>query len=260
MALLSHGSVLGVDVGCSAVRRSSAVCRLDWDAASVPWRIGRFRALDRERVEVIGRVAGDAVLFAAAFDGPLRAGLDLIGRYRTPERLLTRGLAPFIGKPGPSNTPVGRELNRHANACARAVLGLGRLAPAAHRHAIDEAAIVEAFPSAFLGLMIEDPKTLGTRRRDRSDVFYAHLAATGGLQAVLDRLLPGRRSADFAAVRNHDDRAAVVCALTALCVAAGDYTAVGDAGDGWIILPPRALIQSWAWEILEAGVEVLEPL
>ena len=34
-------------------------------------------------------------------------------------------------------------------------------------------------------------------------------------------------------------------ALTALCVAAGDFTTVGDE-NGWIILPPRAFIQRWA--------------
>jgi hypothetical protein len=186
-----HGSVLGVDIGCSPVRRSSAVCRLDWDEASVTWRIERFRALDSERADAIARVAGDAPLLAAAFDGPLRAGLDLIDRYRTPERLLTRGLQPFIGKPGPSNTPVGRELNRHANACARAVLGLGRLAPAAHRHAIDKATIVEAFPSSFLGLMIEDPRALGARRGDRSDVFYAHLVARAGCRRCWTGSCPG---------------------------------------------------------------------
>jgi hypothetical protein len=46
-------------------------------------------------------------------------------------------------------------------------------------------------------------------------------------------------------VTNHDDRAALICALTALCVAAGDFTAVGDA-DGWIVPPPRRFVQDWA--------------
>ena len=34
--------------------------------------------------------------------------------------------------------------------------------------------------------------------------------------------------------------------------AAGAYTVVGDA-EGWIVLPPRALIQDWAWELLDAN-------
>jgi len=54
------------------------------------------------------------------------------------------------------------------------------------------------------------------------------------------------------AVTNHDDRAALVCALTALCVAARDYTAVGDE-DGWIILPPSSFVQGWAMHALRAN-------
>jgi len=53
-------------------------------------------------------------------------------------------------------------------------------------------------------------------------------------------------------IRDHDDRAAFACALTALCVAAGQFTAVGDA-DGWIILPPRAMIPDWGWSALTAN-------
>jgi len=121
-----------------------------------------------------------------------------------------------------------------------------RLGPAQHTPAIHRRAILEAFPSSFLGLMMEDPKSLHTRRGNRSDVYYKHLAGTGQLDALIDRFLPNRKLAvAFQAVTNHDDRAALVCALTALCVVGGEFTAVGDK-EGWIILPPRALIQDWA--------------
>jgi hypothetical protein len=80
--LPSRGSVLGVDVGWSTSRRSSAVCRLDWDETSIGWSIARFSALEPERAHTIASVAGDAPLLAAAFDGPLRQGLDVIGKYR----------------------------------------------------------------------------------------------------------------------------------------------------------------------------------
>jgi hypothetical protein len=51
----------------------------------------------------------------------------------------------------------------------------------------------------------------------------------GVLLALLQYLLPHRTvQTSFADVRHHDERAAVVCALTALCVAVGDYTVVGD--------------------------------
>ena len=86
------------------MRKSSAVCRLDWDETIVKWSIERFRAVETDRAQTIGRVAGNVPLFAAAFDGPLRQGLDMIGRFRTTERMLTRRLQPLIGKPAQSVT------------------------------------------------------------------------------------------------------------------------------------------------------------
>src|SRR5262249_47790798 len=81
-----------------------------------------------------------------------------------------------------------------------------------------------------------------------------------GLDECLMHLLPGRSIlTPFDAFQHHDDRAALVCALTALCVAAVDYTVVGNH-DGWIVLPPPSLIKPWAWEKLlenssEGGLE-----
>jgi hypothetical protein len=105
--------------------------------------------------------------------------------------------------------------------------------------------------SAFLGLLIDDPASLNTRRGDRSDTFYQHLAASGGIERLLRHMLPGRALREpLSTVTNHDDRAALVCALTALCVAARDYTAVGDE-DGWIVLPPASLQPAWARALLQ---------
>ena len=39
-------------------------------------------------------------IVAAAFDGLIRRSFEIIGRYRTAERMLTRRLRPLIGKPG----------------------------------------------------------------------------------------------------------------------------------------------------------------
>jgi hypothetical protein len=74
-ALPTSGSVLGVDVGFSPSRRSSAVCRLEWDAQRISWTMQRFRALPAEQMATITAVAGQGQLQAAAFDGPLRAAL-----------------------------------------------------------------------------------------------------------------------------------------------------------------------------------------
>ncbi len=243
---------MGIDVGFSNEKQSSAVCRMDWDDHSVTWVIKRFRADMADRQRAIEGVGRGIFVAAAAFDGPLRRGFDRIGHYRIAERILTRRLWSQIGKPGQSSAPVGKMLNDAANACVDAVCRGCHIGPATHAIRIDDNAIVEAFPSSFLGLMIEDPTKLSTRRGNRSDVYFEHLRDL--LKRLIGHLLPGRDLASrIEEVANHDDRAALVCALTALCVAANDFTAVGDDNDGWIILPSRAFVQNWAWDILEAN-------
>jgi Protein of unknown function (DUF429) len=223
----------------------------------VTWEVARFRAVEPERTATIATVAGGA-LACAAFDGPLRRGFDAIGRYRTAERMLTRRLARRIGKPGASSAPVGRLLNLHANACASTVLRHCEVEFATHATPIDDRAVVEAFPSGFLGVTIEDPSVLAARRHNRSDLFFLHCCQRGTFGRLIDDLLPGRQARDPAKLTDHDERAAFVCALTALCVAANDYTAVGDH-DGWIILPPVALLQPWAKDDLEANAREEAP-
>ena len=248
------GSVLGVDVGFSPTKRSSAVCRLDWDDRQISWTIRRFRAAPPEQTETISAVAGQYRLEAAAFDGPLRAGFEIIGQYRVADRLLTKRLQKKIGKPGQSNAPVGIRLNAAANVCVKIVLANGQISPSAHAVAIDTKAVVEAFPTAFLGVMLRDPTTIAAARKNRSDLFFQSLVASGSLQLLMTYLLPDRfLTMSLEAVTNHDDRAALICAITALCVAAGDFSAVGDS-DGWIILPPRLFTRSWARADLEANV------
>ncbi|QDZ12102.1 hypothetical protein [Devosia ginsengisoli] len=247
----TDGAVIGIDVGCSPTRRSSAICRLNWTASLVSWEINRFRASEPEREQAIFKSVSGHQITVAAFDGPLRRGFDIIGRYRTAERMLTRRLRPLIGKPGQSSAPIGKSLNHHSNECVRHVVTHGNVQDAQHSVAIDSKALVEAFPSSFLGLMIGDPVALAARRGDRSDTFFRHLAAIGCLESLIEYCLPGRQlSTDPNDIVNHDDRAAFVCALTALCVAVGDFVAVGDDIDGWIVLPPGRLIQPAQWDLL----------
>ncbi len=110
--------------------------------------------------------------------------------------------------------------------------------------------------------MIDDPVRLAARRSNRSDSFFQHLATTGKLNALVNHCLPGRHlSIEPNSVVNHDDRAALVCALTALCVAALSFVAVGDE-DGWIILPAGQFIRPEQWALLKnnANEEEIEAL
>src|SRR5208282_2098130 len=243
------GSVLGIDVGFSETRHSSAVCRLSWDLTSVGWQICRFRARDDERREAIRRCVGGAALLSVAIDGPLKSGFPVIGKYRAAERMLTRRLRPYIGKPGQASAPVGQELNRYANLCARDVLEICAVNSSQHKVAIHERAVVEAFPSSYLGLLLDNPRLLQAVKANRSDMFFVGLMTKQTLEDFTHQLAPRRQPQDLWTITNHDDRAAFVCALTALSIAANDFTAVGDE-DGWIILPPDSLIAPWARPLL----------
>jgi hypothetical protein len=145
----------------------------------------------------------------------------------------------------------------HTNHCVRTAIDHGDINMSQHGVAVHELAVVEAFPSSFLGVMLDDPRKLTLRRSDRSDGFFRHLVAVGTLDRLLQYCLPGRRQEEpLSSVVNHDDRAALVCALTALCVASGDYTAVGGE-DGWIVLPPITFLGQWAVIQLDVNAQEL---
>jgi Protein of unknown function (DUF429) len=244
------GSVLGIDVGWSLKQRSSAICRLDWTESNIGWTVRHFTAEPTIRREAAASVAGSHRLLAAALDGPLRGDLDVIDRYRAAERALThRQISSRISQPGSSRSPVGRLLNHHTNEFARLLLDHADISDAKHQHAIHSKAIVEAFPTSFLGLMLDSPEK-GLRQK-RSDRYFEAALHAGLLHLIIAECLPGRQiEHDLSRLTHHDDRAAFVCALTALLVAADDYTAVGDK-DGWIILPPLRFIARWAQPVVE---------
>jgi hypothetical protein len=250
------GAVAGIDVGFSTTRKSSAICRLWWDRSSIDWHICRYRATDGERDSTFKKMIGGRDLLAIALDGPLRCRLDIIAEYRLAERMLTVRLAKKIGKPGQSNSPVGKSLNAEANICAALALSVAEIRGAEHAPRINPRAVVEAFPSSFLGLMLSNPAPSVTRGT-RSDAFFSILASeSGGLSQLAAYLLPGRTPKNsYGSVQNHDDRAALVCAFTALCVAFGNFCAVGDSKNGWIILPPRQFIAQSAFDLLTANAK-----
>ena len=53
-------------------------------------------------------------------------------------------------------------------------------------------------------------------------------------------------TARLTALTPRDQRAAAVCALTAMSAARGDAVDVGDAENGWISLAPRPFLADWA--------------
>jgi hypothetical protein len=254
--IASAGVVAGIDVGFSQTRRSSAVCVLRWDKQRIDWSIKRYRATEAERWATYQDLLSGETLQVVAFDGPIRRNLDLINQYRIAERNLTRALQRKIGKPGQSNSPIGKSLNEETNRCARMVLSTVNVALSKHSSAIHDHCLVEAFPTSYLGLMIADPSSLVRGRKAKSDIFYEALANDGTLMRLFNFLLPGREiTTDLSLVKNHDDRAALICATTALSVLNESYCAVGDHVNGWITLPPLGFIQPWARSLLEKNGE-----
>lgn len=205
---------------------------------------------------MMAAVIDETPLLAAAFDGPFRGALDVMGFYRKAEWVLTRReIRSRIGKPGQSSAPIGKLLNEHTNYCVEAALP--HVGQAQHVGAVHHKAVVEAFPNSFLGLMLREPQALDVKRANRSDTYFVHLASDGTLDQLLGFLLPGR-SLDTGpeAVTNHDDRAALICALTALGVAAGEFVSVGDV-EGRIVLPPATILAPWARAALLDAPELL---
>src|SRR5438034_4649513 len=93
MRLSEHGSVLGIDVGYSARRKTTGFCALSWDARAVRWRCENAGVDERNRHDTLRRVlpAAQRQLLAVAIDGPLLPRLHSTPRYRCAESLLSRG-------------------------------------------------------------------------------------------------------------------------------------------------------------------------
>jgi hypothetical protein len=154
------------------------------------------------------------------------------------------------GKPGQTSLPTGRELHHHATEIGAFLVARGNLGASDHFEPIYQHRVVEAFPNMLLAALVAEGK-LPPLRRDASDRYREALVHdTRRLEDTVVFLLPGRAlAADLRTCNNHEDRAALLCALTALAVSLNQYVGVGDPFDGDIILPPRAL---WGASVLGA--------
>jgi len=115
--------------------------------------------------------------------------------------------------------------------------------------------IVEAFPNAFLGVLLADSyfQEVGRLKRGKKfDWLYDQCRDAEVFRYLIDSV--GARNLSVAKIEGneaHEERAALICLLTAAAVAVGRYTAVGEEGGGYFFLPPLALWAEWARREIE---------
>ncbi len=239
----SCGAVLGIDVGYSRTRRTTGLCWLVWDGEEIVWRCGVAGHRRSDRIAVLEALRPPEVtrVSAVAIDGPLRPGLHVEKGHRACESALSRGAFARRGKPGSTASGSGADLHRAATARAALATDALDLAASERPESLAGRALFEAFPNLFLGVLCDEAAypARPIRKRQWTDTLFPLVGSR--LRALVAELLPGRRLAGETPT-GHDETAAFVCGVTALCAARGHYAAIGSPHDGWILLPPR-----WHW-------------
>jgi len=233
------GSVLGIDVGYSETRKTTAFCGLSWTRHSIDWLFASARAdsSSREDALIAVRSGKESEFIAVAIDGPLRPRLQVLSAYRTAECLLSRGAFQKRGKPGQTSSKNGRELHDHATRLAKMVLA--DYSDDIHPRPFSATAgVYEAFPNLFLGVLCDVGRyPVRPKHRRWTDCLFPLVATK--LEKLIQSLLPDRSIAKpLSSETDHEQVAALACAITALAAAGGECVAVGSRIDGYIVLPP----------------------
>lgn len=236
-------ALLGIDVGFSKTRPTTGFA---WSAA------GSFNASKTHtdwarRSQHIPAAQSFAVI---AIDGPLvpLGSTDTLDRVC--ERLFIRGAFQSRCKPGLSHHGYGMDLRRAAAETAQQVLHLANPNEAVGKTIRRGTSIIEAFPNAFLGVLLPEDRFAmpAAGKRKKFDWLYEHAVESGVLANVF-HAIGWQNSELIAAVlveNDHEKRAAWICLLTAACAAVGRSEVIGDEAGGWFWLPPVDLWANWA--------------
>lgn len=236
-------NLIGFDIGFSARRATSGVAKFEGDSFSCKRTTSEWSS----REKVLGSCVADVV----AIDGPI---LEDIGYpQRLCETVFARGLFARRCKPAFSHVPgTGRKFRTATKETAKCLASLthGRDTGYTFPHVMKEKNIVEAFPNAFLGVLLADSyfQEMGQLKRGKKfDWLYDRCREAGVFRSLVDSVGAGNLlAAKIEESKDHEERAALVCLLTAAAVAVGRYTAVGEEGGGYFFLPPLALWAEWA--------------
>lgn len=242
--------LIGVDIGFSKRRRSNGIAVV---------RDGKLIRAERlsvaERDAALRELTGVDVV---AIDAPLlpRGTADTLPRYC--ERVFSRGLFQKRCKPGMSHVPgTGQLLREHGRRAAEQLLAPDSFRPSEHplKRVWPDSAIVEAFPNAFLGVVVSDndyATAAKIKRGGKFDWLYDRWIERGSFPGVVAAAhLPAEIATRCESEEDHDIRAALICLLTAAFAANGTAVAVGRDIDGYFFLPPRHLWQPWARSVID---------
>jgi hypothetical protein len=241
---LNKCALLGVDVGFAADRPTTGMA---WVVNGKIEAVRTHSDWPRRQSELPGNQLFDLI----AIDGPLIPdGADPEVDRQCEHRFLRR---PFHNrcKPGLSHFGTGRRLRQAAMETAeqvRPLISTNGVARFAGPEVFMSVPIVEAFPNAFLGVMLSDECFIERPRpRKRFDWLYDRAVAEGVFPRLLGHLgwdcppLLDRLKAE----RDHERRAALICVLTAATAAVGEATPIGDHVGGYLWMPPLALLSDW---------------
>ncbi|NRP69418.1 hypothetical protein ILFOPFJJ_00284 [Ensifer psoraleae] len=243
---MSFENLLGIDVGYSLSRPTTGI------AWSVGEDLGAARTYtDWERRK--SHIPASTTFAVIAIDGPLTPPDAPDDLDRLCERLFIRGAFHARCKPGLSHHGYGRNLRKAAAETAAQIRHLAA-ARMLGKSVVPGTAIIEAFPNAFLGVLLEDQRFAMSRaaKRKKFDWLYDHAVECGVLENLLrsigwsNEVLLRKVTAE----RDHEKRAAWICLLTAACALVGKSEVVGDDKGGWFWLPPPELWACWARQAL----------
>jgi hypothetical protein len=258
-------SLLGIDVGFSKTNATTGVAVYERGALR---SLCCVQSSPEDRAAVLRR---DFKFDAVAIDGPILPRLADFKLKRYCESLLIgRGFHNRC-KPGMSHHGSGLDLRAATRPIADESCLLTKTVskPFGDRQVRFSIPLVEAFPNAFLGVLLDDIdyEEMGrVSRGARFDRLYERAVVTGRTAVLFDQL--GWECPEICnAIKNevskngraaHEKRAALVCLLTAACALAGKAEYVGDTAGGWICLPPKELWARWAHQALETRKMKLE--
>lgn len=153
------GRVLGIDVGYSLTRPTTAFCCLSWNRDRIEWSKSVATGEQNSRHQAVSaiRTHDESPFLTIAIDGPLKPQLRQCNAYRTAECVLSRGAFQKRGKPGQTNAGSGPHLHKHATLLARMALENCKIETAKMPFAASSSGVYEAFPNLFLGVLCAEP-------------------------------------------------------------------------------------------------------